>query len=326
MKNVLVTGGLGIIGSFLCRALLATSRQPVIYDVASDTGLIRDIADACVIERGNITDLPRVMGIISQHRPEAIIHLAGHVGPDVERFPWTSLNANVIGSATVFEAARLSGIQRIVFPSSRQVYGPVAPRHRHPHYEPVTEEHPREPLLLYGKLKRVCEDMADHYARLHGLDIIGLRFGSTFGPGRLGRHDKVSPVLALIESAIANRPFSIEYGADQCDDLCYSGEYANGLITALDSVARPGHFRAYNISAGELISLRDMIAVLERLYPEWRGEAGPGLDYRRLGAGYYFRMATEKAQTELGFKPRFDFRAAVVDFAETLKRLKRGAS
>ena len=326
MRKVLVTGGLGIIGAFVCRALLAASRQPVIYDLGSDAGLIRDIQDDCVIERGSVTDLPRVMGVVSQHRPDAIIHLAGHVGPDVERFPWTSLNANVVGTATVFEAARLSGIQRIVFPSSRQVYGPVAEKHRHPLYEPVTEEHPREPLLFYGKLKRVCEDVADHYAQLYGLDIIALRFGSTFGPGRFGRHAKVSPVMALIESAIANRPFSIEYGADQSDDLCYSGEYANGLTTALDSIARPGKFRAYNISAGELVSLREMISVLKRLYPSWRGEAGPGLDYRRLGAGYYFRMATQKAQSELGFKPRFDFRAAVIDFAETLERLKRGAS
>ena len=202
----------------------------------------------------------------------------------------------------------------------------MAEKHRHPTYEPVPEAHPREPLLLYGKLKRMCEDVADHYAQLYGLDIIALRFASAFGPGRFGLHARVSPVLELIEAAIANRPFRIECGAEQCDDLCYSGESANGFMAALDSVACPGRFRAYNIGSGELISLREMIAVLKDLYPSWSAEAGPGLDYRRLGAGYYFRMATRKAQTELGFKPLFDFRRAATDYAGTLRRLNKSNS
>ena len=333
MNNVLVTGGLGIIGAVLCRSLLATSRQPVIYDLGVDTTLMRDIAADCVIERGNVCDLPRLMGVVLQHKPAAIVHLAGLVGPATERHPWSSIDTNLIGTTTVFEAARLAGIQRIVFPSSRQVYGPVAQRHRHPVYEPVPEEHPREPLILYGKLKRMCEDVADHYARLYGLHIIALRFGSAFGPGGIGLDAKprdssgqVSPVQGLIEAAIANRPFRVARGAEQSDDLCYSGESANGLIAALDSAPQPGKFCAYNIASGELISLAGIIAVLESLYPSWKGEAGPGLDYRGLGPGYYFRMAIQKAKAELGFSPRFDFRRAVIDYAETLERLKRKVS
>lgn len=326
MDKVLVTGGLGIIGAFVCRQLLATSRQPVIYDLGGENALVRDIAADCVIERGSVCDLPRLLGVISQHRPTAIVHLAGQVGPAVEQYPWTSLNTNLIGTTTIFEAARLSGIERIVYPSSRQVYGPVAQKHRHPTYEPVPEEHPREPLILYGKLKRAGEDIADHYARLYGLDIIALRFASAFGPGG---HSKLrdasalaSPVLGMIESAIANRTYHIDYGADQSDDLCYSGESANGFIAALKSSPQRGKFRAYNIGSGELISLRGMIDVLKDLYPSWTADAGPGLDYRRLGPGYYFKMATQKAQAELGFKPAFDFRRAVIDYAETVGRIR----
>jgi UDP-glucose 4-epimerase len=323
MDKVLVTGGLGMVGASVCRSLLATARQPVIYDSGSDIALIRDIAADCVIEQGNTCDLPRLMGVVSQHQPVAIAHLAGQIGPQVERLPWSSLNSNLIGTITVFECARLAGIQRIVFASSKMVYGPVAEKHRHPTYEPVPEEHPREPLKLYGKLKRACEDVADHYAQQYDLDIIALRFGSLFAPGKFGRHEKVSPVMGLIEAAITGRPFRIEYGAEQCDDLCYSGESANGFIATLGSTALPGKFRAYNISFGELISLREMISILKDLYPSWNAEAGPGLDYRRRGPGYYFRMAIQRAQAELGFKPMFDFRSAVIDYAETLDRLRK---
>ena len=321
MNKILVTGGLGIIGAYICRALLATSRQPVIYDLGGDTGLVRDIASECIIEHGNAADLPRLLGVMAQHKPVAIAHLAGQIGPAVEQYPWSALNANLIGTTTVFEAARLSGIQRIVFPSSRQVYGAIAGKHRHPVYEPVPEEHPREPQTFYGKIKRACEDAADHYARLYGLDIIALRFSSCFGPGRSGGHAGGSPMWGMIDAAVANRPLRIEAGADQFDDLCYSGESANGFVSALDSAPRAGAFRAYNVSSGELISLREMIAVLKSIYPAWDAEAGPGLDYRRSGPGNYFRMNIAKARAEIGFSPQFNYRLAAIDYAATLERL-----
>lgn len=322
MNKVLVTGGLGVVGSMVCRALLAASRQPVIYDLAGNTGLIADIAGDCVIEHGNICDMPRLMGVVSYHKPDGILHLAGQTGPHVEQFPWSSLNSNLMGTATVFECARLAGVQRIVFPTSKTVYGPVAEKHRHPTYEPVPENHPLEPERHYSRLKVACEKLAGHYAPLYGLDIIALRFGSVFGPGKFGMHDKVSPVMGLIEAAMANRPLHFDFGADQRDDLCYTGECANGLIAALDSVAQRGKFRAYNIASGELISLSEMIGVMKELYPRWRCDAGPGLDYRRYGVGYYFEMATQKARDELGFKPLFDFRRAAIDYTETRARSK----
>ena len=325
MEKILVTGGLGIIGSFVCRALLTSSRMPVVYDLSSDYSLMRDIASDCLIERGDVCDLPCLLSAIAEHKPVAIIHLAGRVGPSVEQNPWSSLSSNLIANTTVFEAARLSGVQRIIYPSSRQVYGPVAETHRHPNYEALIEDHPREPVIFYGKLKRAVEDIADHYARLYGLDIIALRLASSIGPGG---HSKLrdasglsSPVIGLIESAIANRPFEVEFGADQSDDLCYSGEAANGFLAALSSVFNPGQFRAYNIGSGELISLRGMVEVLRDLYPSWCGKVGPGLDYRRLGLGYYFKMSTQKAKVELGFIPAFDFRRTVIDYAQTSERL-----
>lgn len=106
--------------------------------------------------------------------------------------------------------------------------------------------------------------------------------------------------------------------------MCYSGESANGFIATLEAEVRPGKFRAFNIASGELISLREMIAVLQALYPAWVCVAGPGLNYRRGHMGDYFLMETKKAREELGFKPAFDFRRAVIDYAETLARLGNG--
>lgn len=93
---------------------------------------------------------------------------------------------------------------------------------------------------------------------------------------------------------------------------------------AITNEERVGRFRVYNIASGELISLQEMVDILKELYPSWKGEAGPGLDYRHMGVGYYFKMATYKAQAEIGFRPKFNFRSAAIDYAQTLARLKAG--
>jgi UDP-glucose 4-epimerase len=320
-KNVMVTGGLGMVGAVACRSLLLEGFRPVIYDIGSSTALVQDIAKDCIIEHGDVTDLPRMMALVSDLEISSIVHLAGKIGPGVEEFPWSSFHANLLGTTTVLECARLRDVTRIVFSSSKMVYGPVGEKHRHPAYVPLPEEHPREPLKFYGKLKRACEDVADHYVSRYGLDVIALRFGSSISPGKFGRHSKVSPVVDMLEAAIANRPFRLEQGADQCDDLCYAGESANGILAALNSPLRPGVFRAYNIAAGELLSLQQMADALMQIHPQWKCEVGPGLDYRKIGPGYYFRMDISKAERELNFRPRFPFRNAAIDYEKTLKRL-----
>jgi UDP-glucose 4-epimerase len=320
-EKILVTGGLGMVGAFVCRGLLAAGYRPVIYDQSASKTLIEDVAAGCDIVQGNVTDLPRLAGCVKEHRIQAILHFAAAVGPTVESAPWSSIQSNLVGATTVFEVARLTGVPRIVFPSSKMVYGPVQAKHTHPRYEPVLEDHPREPQKLYGKLKRAIEDVAEHYASLYGLDIRALRFGSAYAPGKFGRHDKVSPVMGIIEAAIAKRPMVLERGGEQRDDLCYSGESANGAIAALTAPLMPGRFAVYNIASGEMISMSEMIAVLRQLFPAWEGSVGAGLDYRNIGSGYYFLMSTEKARKEIGFEPKFDFKRAAEDYVETLKRI-----
>ena len=315
--KVVLTGGLGMVGSHVTRALVRSGRRPVVYDAGNDTELASDVAAQCDMVQGGVEDMPRFISVLREHRPCAILHFAAQVGSHVERQPWSSLHANLLGTVNMLECARLADVPKVIFPSSKMVYGPVAPRHQHPVYEPVTEDHPREPNNFYGKLKRATEDIAEHYAALYGLDIVALRFGSTFGPGKRGRHK--AAVSALIEAAIAGEPMHLTHGAEQCDDLCYGGEAARATLAALQAPASPGHFRAYNIASGEFISLVQIIAALQRLYPGWDARAGTGLDYRNMGVGHYFAMAIGKAERELGYTPQLDFASAVRDYAALLK-------
>jgi len=313
---VMVTGGLGLVGSHVSRALVASGRRPLIYDLRPDTAMIPDIASSCTVVQGGLDNLPRLIGAINEHKPTAILHFAAQVGEQVEKQPWSALNANLMGTAAVFEAARLTGIRRVVFPSSKMAYGAVSERHRHPAYEPVPEEHALDPKDLYGKLKHAIEDIAAHYAPLYGMDLTALRFASSFGPGGPGRHKVL--VMRVIESAITGQPLHVDTGAEQADHFCYSAEAANAALAALDAPVQPGRFRAYNIAGDELLSMAQIIEILKEMYPGWQGSVAPGLDYRKIGTGYYYAMDTRRARDELGWKPRFDFRGAVRDYARLM--------
>jgi len=321
--KIMVTGGCGMVGAFVCRGLLSGGYEPVVVDTRTDRRLVADIEKHCAFDPADVRDLPRILEIAKAHKVEAIIHLAGLVGPDVERRPWSSIQTNLLGTVTMLECARLAGIGRVSFPSSKMVYVPVPERCRHPIYEAVPEDIALSPQKLYAKIKRTNEDLATHYASLYGLDVVALRFGSAFAPGKAGRFAITNPVMSMIEAAAAGIPYKAEKGGDQCDDLCYSGESANGFMAVLASPPRHGHFRAYNISHGELISLRQMADTLQNMIPGWRAEIGPGLDYRNYGLGAYFRMSLKKASEEIGYRPKFDFRLAAGDYIETQRRLSK---
>ncbi|MET7319613.1 NAD(P)-dependent oxidoreductase [Streptomyces sp. NPDC005549] len=318
-RTVMVTGGLGMIGALTCREMLADGITPVIYDLGTNTALLGDIADQCVIRQGDITDVPKMLSVLKENPVQSIVHLAGRLGPEVEKAPWGALSSNLVGFAAVLECAHLTGVGRVVFASSKTVYGPVREEYRHPHYAPLPEEHPREPNSLYGKLKRASEDLGEHYANMHGLDVIALRFGSSISPGKAGRHSKVSPVVAMLQAAATGERFALASGGDQRDDLCYAGESANGIVAALNSAPHTG-FRAYNIAAGELLSLRDMAKVLMDSHRGWSCEIGDGLDYRGMGLGFYYRMDISKAQRELGFVSRYPFHELAADYEAAVKK------
>src|SRR5438094_576747 len=86
------------------------------------------------------------------------------------RYSW-GYRVNVLGSMNVFDAARDNAVERVVFTSSKAVYGSLGGAHSAPVYEPVTEDHVGQTTNVYGASKKALEDAAYHYRRLFGLDI-----------------------------------------------------------------------------------------------------------------------------------------------------------
>ena len=175
--TILVTGGAGFIGSHVCDALLEQGRRVRCLDNLA-TGNRRNVArlegrpDFDFIE-GDICSGPQLTAALQG--TAAVVHLAalGSVPRSIAR-PLDSEQANLSGFLQVLEAARGNGRQRIVYASSSSVYGDST-------VLPKKEGTEGEPLSPYAVTKAMDETYAALYARLHGLQIFGLRFFNIFG-------------------------------------------------------------------------------------------------------------------------------------------------
>lgn len=318
--RVLITGATGVIGSWVAAGLVNRGIRPVLLDQRADYSLLGSLKDNVDLVVGDILDWPTLTRVMLKEKVEVVIHLAVLMIPAAQANPYQAFQVNAQGSINVFEAARAAGSHRVVWVSSRSVFGQFDGEFGHPTYRPVDEYHPRQPRTVYGATKLAVEAMAEQYRRIYGQDIIGLRFPAIYGPGRLQRHGAISLTSRIIESGLAGRSLSLPDGGDQKDDQLYVKDAAEALVA---SAAAPGPTPepVYNLGTGHPVGLRDFAAAVKAVAPGADITIGPGLDYVKMGYTEYAVLDGTRAARDLGFVPRFDLPGGVRDYAESLRAL-----
>ena len=322
LTSILVTGGTGAMGSWVTRRLVDRGLRPICYDWAPTPRLLGDIAEKIEMVRGDVRDLPLLLDTLRRFRVERIIHMA-YLLTESEVNPPLALQVNLGGMVNILEAARFHDVKRVVFTSSKGVYGDITEEHGHPTYTPINEDYRKEPNNIYGVTKFACEGFGQHYAETYGLDFLALRFANTFGPGKtVERHGPYTLPGSMLEWALVGRPLRIPVGGESSDDLLYYKDVAKSVVLAC--FAESVQHRAFNIGLGSLFRLQDSATVVRKIVPGAQIEIGPGLDYKYGGkypyAGYC-RFDTTRAQQELGFTPDYDLEDAMRDYAAELRRL-----
>jgi UDP-glucose 4-epimerase len=317
---VLVTGGMGVLGSMVSEALVARGERPVLYARHFDRSLMApEVLDRSEFVRGDVLDLPNLVHAIRAHRVRRVVHMAALLIGECQANPWLGFKVNAEGAVNVFEAARMTDVARVVYTSSKSVYGAVGGVHGHPTYAPLPEDAPKNPIRVYDVTKLAGEHMAQNYAASFGLDVVTLRFASTFGPGKLVRHGPVSWHSRLVENALAGQPARLPQGGDQPDDMIYHRDIAEAIVLAC--YAERLEHRVFNVGRGEPSTMREFAAAVGRVIPGADVEVGPGLDYYGSGIPYYSVYDIGRARKELGFAPRFDLEAGIRDYIATMRRL-----
>lgn len=315
----LVTGGLGVNGSWVTRKLIQRGFRPVVMEMRRDLSIIgAEHEHDMDVVIGDCADPALLRDTLQRFGVTCIIHMAAIVG-GAQKEPAETFRVNAMGTVMLFDEALRAGIRRVVFTSSRGVYGPSLGEHAHPTYRPVTEDDPQRPALVYDVCKTAAEGIGRNYAKDYGLEFVALRFAQIYGPGKVARHGNYGVLSRIIEGPVHGEAVDIAQGGDQLDDMIYVDDVAEGTVLAAIH-ARPRHTE-YNISRGIGTTLNDLADAVRAVVPAAQIKISGGLDYLGFGVNYSCIMDNARAVEDLGFRARFDLASAVRDYVAQMKRL-----
>ena len=316
MSGVLVTGGAGYIGSHAVKALRARGEHVVVYDNLA-AGHRAAAANASALVEADIHDTATLRATLERHGIDAVMHFAAWLSvSDSVRDPSGYYHNNVGGALSVLDAMRDAGVQHLVFSSTAAVFG-------NPEETPITEAHPTRPINAYGETKLAIERALPHYDRAYGLRSIALRYFNAAGAdpdGELGEdHAPESHVLPrAIDAALGRDTFQV-FGDDYdtpdgtcLRDYVHVADLASAHLLALDSLRRGGPTTIYNLGNGRPTSVRDVLTAVEQV----TGRPVPhGITPRRDGDPAILFASSERIRRELGWQPRFEDIAVIVETA-----------
>ena len=310
--TVLVTGGLGYIGSHIVRTLQSAGDAVVIVDDGSN-GIGRRLADTPVISL-DLAD-PSSTDILAQAMREldiaSVIHLAAkkQVAESVERPLWY-YSQNLGSLETVIGAMVEADVQELIFSSSAAVYGIPAGRL-------VKETAPVHPLNPYGRTKLAGEWLCADAAVAHGLTVISLRYFNVAGAGWLDLADRgASNLIPMVFDRIVEGLAPIIFGDDYptvdgtcIRDFVHVSDIAEAHVAALRALrGRPSGHASYNIGSGKGTSVLEVVELIADVSGLWLGTE---VRSRRAGDPPVVVADVERAARELGWSSRLGVAEAV---------------
>ncbi|MEX2490223.1 MAG: NAD(P)-dependent oxidoreductase [Nitrospirales bacterium] len=331
--NVLVTGGLGVNGCWVTRSLLEQGHRPIVFDSRSDLTLLSDLAGQFEVVVGDILDYPLLARTLKEYQIERICHLAAMYPEPANANPVRGFEINALATVYVLEAARLRGIDRVVYTSSIAALSSLTREHKYPNYAPIAENHPSYPSSggVYGATKIASELMGYVYQRLYDVKFIALRFAGIFGPGKRDpRHGTYGGTWTqLVENTITATPTRFVVAEDEPKDMTYARDVAQSVVLSCFAPDEQVKHALFHIGSGRGHTLRDCAAAVRESFPdaEIDVEIQPGTRVQHASdggsrGGYVFDI--RRAQAELGYMPQFTLEEAVRDWVEWMDRLRLG--
>ncbi|MBI5387309.1 MAG: NAD-dependent epimerase/dehydratase family protein [Verrucomicrobia bacterium] len=311
-KRILITGGLGFIGSNLARWLAATEAEITLVDslVAEYGGNLFNLSGLEDRVRINISDVRDEHSLAFLVRgQDYLFNLAGQTSHlDSMEDPYTDLEINCRAQLSILEACRkFNPTMRVVFASTRQMYG-------RPDYLPVDEEHLLRPVDVNGINKMAGEWYHILYHRVHGLPTCALRLTNTYGPRMRVKDARQTFLGVWIRCLATGQPFEVWEGA-QRRDFNYVDDVVDALLMAILDDKAIG--RVFNLGGEEVVTLLDLAQMMAAANGGGSFTHVPfPAERKRIDIGDYFADFS-LIEKELGWRPRVPLQeglARTVDF------------
>lgn len=281
--NILVTGAAGFIGFHYTQKLVEQGHQVVgldnindYYDVNLKYGRLRELGfsqedihwnrpitspkyhNQCTFIRLNLEDKHELNELFQEHHFDLVVNLAAQAGVRYSlENPSVYVESNVVGFLNILEACRHFGVKKLLYASSSSVYGlndkiPFS-----------VDDNVDHPISLYAATKKSNELMAHTYSHLFGIQTIGLRFFTVYGPW--GRPDMA--MFLFTEAILNDKPIQVFNEGNLSRDFTYIDDIVGGMLNITkafekNEVVKP--YSVYNIGNSQPVKLLDFIEAIEQ--------------------------------------------------------------
>ena len=262
---ILVTGIAGFIGSHVARTLLERGDEVIgidnisdYYDINLKKNRLKSIENFKNLKFKNIdiSDLNSLQTIFSNNKVTKICHLAAQAGVRYSlKAPMEYVKSNIVGHVNILECCKKFNVNNLVYASSSSVYGgnlkvPFS-----------VDDRVDNPISLYAATKRADELISYTYQHLYGINTIGLRFFTVYGPW--GRPDMATWIFT--EKIINNEPIEVYNNGNMERDFTYIDDIVKGTLNVVDFCGKQSlkKGKIYNIGNNKPENLLDFISVIE---------------------------------------------------------------
>jgi UDP-glucose 4-epimerase len=311
---ILITGGLGFIGSHTVQALLGAGEGCVLVQRTHAEVPAGRFDAPVAVERVDASDLEALLAVGARHRITGIVHLAGSMPwPPTSEPPVPSARRSLGSLFNVFQAAQEWGVGRIALASTIGVYAGA----RDPLEGALTEDTPLSMSAphLIPTFKKISELLGGHLADATDIDVVNLRISGTWGP--LGHSpDPFFPAPQLVHAAARGcAPDLSGVGgrihAEDSLDLCYVKDTGRA-IASLVLADRLDH-RTYNVASGRATTNAEVAAAIRQVVPDAQVDLPSGGETRRAW------LDIARLQHDTGYRPVWDLERAAADYIAWLR-------
>jgi nucleoside-diphosphate-sugar epimerase len=323
--NVLVTG-MGGVGVNVARIFSEKGYTVTCYDIVPrEIDLLQEMDDKIKLVRGDILDFSQLLEVVRSNEIDGIIHTA-IMYPIRHEVPDTVFRITIEGYKNILEVSRIEDL-KVVFMSTNAVYGPQPDMTPIKEDDPVPRSYGEDKWMmpnLYITIKVAGEHLTQGYNKVYGLKTLIMRTSEIFGPGERTSYRSIP---LFIDEIIKSGSLKLESGAEHSKDYTYAKDLSKAMVTAYEMENLP--HRIFNLSGGQLYSLKEVADAVMEAIPGSQIEVGPGLvnpegkDYEGMRAWINSIWSTgpldiTRAKQELNYSPT-PFRQAIQEYATYMK-------